>query len=40
VVVGKKLAQGKVELVERRTRAATDIAAGEAARAVLGRLGR
>ncbi|HEY1221381.1 MAG TPA: proline--tRNA ligase [Bryobacteraceae bacterium] len=40
VVVGKKLAQGKVELVERRTRATTDVASAEAARAVLGRLGR
>jgi prolyl-tRNA synthetase len=40
VVVGKKLAQGKVELVERSTRAAIDVASGEAARAVLKRLGR
>jgi prolyl-tRNA synthetase len=40
VVVGKKLAQGKVELVERRTRAAADVASSEAARAVLQRLGR
>ena len=40
VVVGKKLAQGKVELVERSTRAATDVASGEAAQAVLKRLGR
>jgi len=29
-----------VELVERRTRATTDVASAEAARAVLGRLGR
>jgi hypothetical protein len=40
VVVGKKRAQGKVELVERSTRAATDVASGEAAQAVLKRLGR
>ena len=40
VVVGKKLAQGLVELVERKTRATTDIAFGGAAHAVLARLGR
>ena len=40
IVVGKKLAQGRVELVERKTRAATDVPTGEAAGAVLQRLGR
>jgi prolyl-tRNA synthetase len=40
VVVGKKLAQGMVELVERKTRTATDVAFGQAAHAVLARLGR
>jgi len=47
VVVGKKLAQGEVELIERKTRGAADfgrgsttVASGEAARAVLKRLGR
>jgi hypothetical protein len=39
-VVGKKLAQGLVELVERKTRTAADVASGDAARAVLQRLGR
>jgi prolyl-tRNA synthetase len=40
VVVGKKLAQGLVELVERKTRTAADVASAEAPRAVLARLGR
>jgi prolyl-tRNA synthetase len=40
VVVGKKLAQGKVELVERKTRTATDVPSAEAGQAVLSRLGR
>jgi hypothetical protein len=38
VVVGKKLASGMVELVERRSRQAADVGVGEAARAVKERL--
>ena len=39
IVVGKKLAAGMVELVERKTRQAVDVAVGEAAAQVKGRLG-
>ena len=39
IVVGKKLAAGKVELVERKTRASTDVPAEEAARAVKAKVG-
>jgi hypothetical protein len=39
VVVGKKLAAGKVELAERKTRQSTDVAVAEAAEAVKGRVG-
>jgi prolyl-tRNA synthetase len=39
IVVGKKLAAGMVELVERKTRQAVDIAVGEAATVVKQRLG-
>jgi prolyl-tRNA synthetase len=39
VVVGKKLSGGLVELVERKTRQAADVAVGEAAAVVKGRLG-
>jgi len=38
VTVGKKLAQGKVEVVERRTRAATDVAVADAAAYVTGKI--
>jgi prolyl-tRNA synthetase len=38
VVVGKKLASGMVELVDRKTRQATDVAVDEAAGAVKARL--
>jgi prolyl-tRNA synthetase len=38
VVVGKKLAQGMVELVERKSRQATDVPVADAARAVQTRL--
>jgi hypothetical protein len=39
VVVGKKLAGGKVELVERKTRQSVDVLVAEAAGAVKGKLG-
>jgi len=39
IVVGKKLAAGMVELVERKTRQAVDVAVGEAAAVVKRRLG-
>ncbi len=39
IVVGKKLSAGMVELVERKTRQAVDVAVGEAAAAVKRRLG-
>jgi prolyl-tRNA synthetase len=39
IVVGKKLAGGMVELVERKARQAVDVAVGEAAAAVKQRLG-
>jgi prolyl-tRNA synthetase len=39
IVVGKKLAAGMVELVERKTRQAVDVAVGEAAAQVKRRLG-
>jgi prolyl-tRNA synthetase len=38
VTVGKKLAQGQVEIVERRTRAATDVAVAEASAYVVGKI--
>jgi prolyl-tRNA synthetase len=38
VVVGKKLAVGKVELAERKTRQSVDVAVAEAAGAVKGKL--
>jgi prolyl-tRNA synthetase len=38
VTVGKKLAQGQVEIVERRTRAATDVAVAEASAHVVGKI--
>ena len=38
VVVGKKLAGGLVELVERKTRQSVDVAVAEAAAAVAGRV--
>jgi len=38
VVAGKKLAQGMVELVERKTRQATDVPVAEAAAALRKRL--
>ena len=38
VVVGKKLASGMVELVERKTRQSTDVAVDQAAAAVKARL--
>jgi hypothetical protein len=37
-VIGKKLAAGLVELVERKTRKSADVAMAEAAAAVAGRL--
>jgi prolyl-tRNA synthetase len=39
VVVGKKLAAGKVELVDRKTRQSTDVPVADAASAVKGKLG-
>jgi prolyl-tRNA synthetase len=39
VVVGKKLASGKVELVERKTRQSVDVPIADAAGAVKGKLG-
>jgi prolyl-tRNA synthetase len=39
VVVGKKLAGGKVELVERKTRQSVDVPIADAAEAVKGKLG-
>jgi prolyl-tRNA synthetase len=39
VVVGKKLASGKVELVERKTRASVDVSVGDAAGTVKERVG-
>ena len=38
--VGKKLASGSVELVDRKTKVVTDVGVGEAAGAVAARLGR
>jgi prolyl-tRNA synthetase len=38
ITVGKKLASGMVELVERKTRAMLDVAAGDAAAAVRSRV--
>ncbi len=38
ITVGKKLAGGIVEIVERKTKAVTDAAAGEAAQAVVAAL--
>jgi prolyl-tRNA synthetase len=39
VVVGKKLAAGKVELVERKTRQSVDVLVADAAGAVKGKVG-
>jgi len=39
IVIGKKLAAGQVELVERKTRQSLDVALGDAAAAVKSRLG-
>ena len=39
IVAGKKLSTGMVELVERKTRQATDVAVGEAPALVKQRLG-
>jgi prolyl-tRNA synthetase len=39
VVVGKKLAAGKVELVERKTRQSVDVLVADASGAVKGKVG-